>query len=446
MLKYIFTFGLVVLLTVSCDDYANLDDVQPINSVTPELAVTDRQSAQAAIVGLYSGMQNADLSFDGWLALPQYFSDETIFTGTFPTRLEFGNFNVFPDNTTMAVVFTAFYNGINRTNNVIDVIPTVEDPTLTEADVNSFLSEAYFIRSLMYFYLIQGWDDVPLILTPTREVGLALEVPKNPRSEIVAQMVGDLNFAVENLNPGLSQGLSVEAVHALLARLHQVEGNHADAYSHAIDALGGADFDLTETAYLEDEIFFLQFSAIESNALNFFYGPAEFGGRHSIEPSRKLIDSYEDGDIRKDLSVVDDPDVASVPFGIKYDDFAGGISAGSDPIMFFRQAEMVLIAAESAARAGDFSDANNWYNQVRVRAGLGEQTLDGGNFEDLILQERFVELAMEGGHRLWDLRRTGRDLDVLGPLGYQPCDDVWPLPQREIDRNRNLEQNACCNC
>lgn len=446
MFKYILSFGLVALLLVSCDDYADLDDVQPINSVTPELAVTDKKSAQAAVIGLYDAMQNGTLSFDGWLAMPQYFSDECDFTGTFPTRLQFGNFNVFPDNTTMAAVFTAFYSGINRCNNVIALIPEVEDPTLSEADINSFLAEAYFIRSMFYFYLIQGWDEVPLVTEPTREVGLILEVPKNTRAEVVSQMVTDLTFALDNLVDGLSSGVSVAAVNALLARLHQVEGNHQEAYNHALAAIGGGGFDLTNFDYLADEIFFLQFAAIDANALAFFYGPAEFGGRHSIEPSRKLIDSYEDGDIRKGLSIVDDPEVASVPFGIKYDDFAGGISAGSDPIMFFRHAEMVLIAAESAARAGDFANANKWYNQVRNRAGLGDQTLDANNFEDLILQERFVELAMEGGHRLWDLRRTGRALDVLGPLGYQACDNVWPLPQREIDRNRNLVQNNCCNC
>ena len=446
MFRYILSFGLVALLLVSCEDYANLDDVQPINSVTPELAVTDKKSAQAAVIGLYDGMQNGDLAFDGWLAFWQWFSDEMNFTGTFPTRLQFGNFNVFPDNTTLAANFTAFYSGINRCNNVIDVIPGVEDPTLSETDINSYLSEAYFIRSLYYFYLIQGWNEVPLILTPTRDVGLALEVPKNSRAEIVNQIVTDLTFVVNNLQNNLSAGVTVAGANALLARLHQIEGNHAQAYTHALAAIGGEGFDLTNFDYMADEIFFLQFSPIDGNALAFFYGPAELNGRYDIQPSAALLSAYEPGDIRKDLSVVEASASAGVPYGIKYSDFTAGAGAGSDPIRFFRHAEMVLIAAESAARAGNFTEANKWYNQVRNRAGLADRTLDANNFEDLILQERFVELAMEGGHRLWDLRRTGRALDVLGPLGYQACDNVWPLPQREIDRNRNLVQNNCCNC
>jgi hypothetical protein len=111
-----------------------------------------------------------------------------------------------------------------------------------------------------------------------------------------------------------------------------------------------------------------------------------------------------------------------------------------------RHAELVLIAAEAAAREGNFDDANMWINQVRARAGVADVTLDAGNFEDMILMERFRELSLESGHRLWDLRRTGRALDVLAPFGYDACDNVWGLPQRDIDRNPNLVQNGCCNC
>ena len=107
---------------------------------------------------------------------------------------------------------------------------------------------------------------------------------------------------------------------------------------------------------------------------------------------------------------------------------------------------MVLIAAEAAAETGDFETANTYFNQVRARAGLEEKTLNASNYVDLILAERFVEFAFEGAFRLIDLRRRGIAEQVLGPIGYDACDSVWPLPQRDIDRNPQLEQNNCCNC
>lgn len=439
--KYILLAVLIMPAFQSCEIF-DLDTPQPNTAVGPENFITNRQSAQAAVAGAYDALQ--DYAFDGWLSLPQYFSDETVFTGTFPTRLEFGNFNVQTSNTTMATVFTQYYVAINIANNILDVLPTAEDPTLADpAVVNSFLAEARMIRAISYFHLWQGWNEVPLITTPTRGVGEELNVPKATADEIIRQMGEDLDFAEANLG-GSTLGLTPAAATALKARIALYQGNNQSAYDLATTVLG-PDFDLTAFAYLEDVIFSVDYSSTDGNSYAFFYGAAEVGGRHSIEPSAKLIAAYEAGDIRKDLSV-DVVTVPGTPFGIKYDNFAASSGAQDDPILLLRHAEQVLIAAEAAARLGNFGDANMWFNQVRARAGLGDLTLNAGNFEDLILQERFVELAMESGHRLWDLRRTGKALSVLGPLGYDACDNVWPLPQRDIDRNPNLVQNGCCNC
>ena len=81
---------------------------------------------------------------------------------------------------------------------------------------------------------------------------------------------------------------------------------------------------------------------------------------------------------------------------------------------------------------------------MRTRAGLANKTLDASNFVDLILQERLVELALEGPHRFLDLRRRGKAATEIE--GYSGCNDIWPIPQRDIDRNPNLTQNTCCNC
>lgn len=433
----------LLIVSVTACDYYDLDAIQPIDSVPANLAITNAQSAAAARAGLYDELQDATLAFDGYLAMPQYFSDEADWTGTFPTRAEFDNYNVLPANTTMAGVFTDYYDIINVANNILEILPTVEDPSLDDASlVNNFLAEARFARAFAYFNLVQGWNDVPLILTPTRGVGEELNVPASPVAEVIAQIITDLEFARDNLTDA-SLGITPAAASALLARIALIEGRWADAEAAALAAIG-PDYDLTTVPYLEDEIFYIKFNSTDGNSLAFFYGTAELNGRHSIEPSAKLIAAYEEGDIRKDISI--GVDGSGVPYGNKYNDFNAATGAQTDPLLVIRAAEMVLILAEANARMGDFETATRYLNQVRNRAGLDDVTLTAENFEDLILQERFVELAMEAGHRLWDLRRTGRALDVLGPDGYEACDDVWPLPQRDIDRNQNLVQNNCCNC
>ena len=434
----------LVLGTMTGCDFFNFEDPQPLNSLPPDLAITNRQSAQAAVAGVYDDIQDGTLAFDGYLMMWQLFSDEAIFDGTFPTRLEFGNFNVFPANTTMAAVFSDFYAAINTANVVIDRVPKVESTDLDVPGVRqSFEGEARFVRALCYLHLTLGWKDVPLITTPTSSVGDELNVSTSPASAIYDQIIEDLEYAAANVDPALSLGVTPDAANALLARVALYQGRWQDAFNLATGVLGDG-FDLTAFPYLEDELFFLKFSPTDGNSLAFFYGTAELNGRHSVVPSDVLINAFEDNDIRKDETY--GYDGLGIVYGNKYRDFAAGGGTQSDPVRFIRHAEMVLIAAEASARLGNFDDANMYFNQVQARAGIDAITLDASNFEDEILAERLRELALESGHRLWDLRRTGRALDVLGPLGYDACDDVWGLPRRDLDRNPNLVQNSCCNC
>lgn len=67
---------------------------------------------------------------------------------------------------------------------------------------------------------------------------------------------------------------------------------------------------------------------------------------------------------------------------------------------------------------------------------------DKDALRNLILNERRFELAMEG-HRFWDLVRTGKAPQVLGPLGFQAGKhELLPIPQNEIDISQGtLTQN-----
>lgn len=431
----------IVLGMFSC---AELDTLEPINSIPSNTAFSSEASATAALNGVYNQMQAS--SFDKWLSLPQFFSDEANATGTFPTRLEYGNLNVFPANTTAAGVFTSLYTTINNANNVIEGVPTVEDESFTATERADYIAQSKFLRAHCYLQLVTLWGDVPLILTPTVDVGEVLNVAKSASADIYAQITKDFTDAATDLIATTGPLVaSQQAANAFLARVALYQGDWAGAISKATSALGDPNFDLTGVPFLSDQIYSLGFTSVDGNTLNFFYGPSDFGGRYSIGPSLTLINAYDPADTRFASTI--DTSSASVPYGLKYPDFAAGIAGtATDPIFFIRHAEMVLIIAEAYAEQGDFTNASAWLNQVRQRAGLGDATLDASNFVDMILQERFLEFAFEGPFRLIDLRRKGKALDVLGPIGYDACDDVWPLPQRDVDRNPNLVQNACCNC
>ncbi len=438
---------LILIMTISVCVFscADLEDVSPVNSVLSSAAITSKASANAALNGVYDELQDADLTFDGWLALPQFFSDEANATGTFPTRLEFGNLNVFPSNGTMASVFTDFYDAINVANNVIALVPAIQEDGFTDTEKNDIVAQAKFIRAQCYLQLGTLWQSVPLVLSPTSDVGEVLNVSVSSRDEIYNQIKADFNEAVTNITAETGPFVaSKQAANAFLARVALYEGNWAEAKAKAEGVLG-AGFDLTAVDYLADQIYSLNFTTADGNNLGFFYGTEGLGGRYSIGPSADIIAAFEDGDTRFAQSINNDN--PATPYGLKYPSFsAASAGTATDPIYFIRHAEMVLIAAEAAAEMGDFATASTHFNQVRNRAGLSEITLDASNYVDAILKERFTEFAFEGAQRLIDLRRRGKAEEVLGPIGYDACDKVWPLPQRDVDRNVNLQQNDCCNC
>ena len=77
-------------------------------------------------------------------------------------------------------------------------------------------------------------------------------------------------------------------------------------------------------------------------------------------------------------------------------------------------------------------------SDVDYAAGLSQAA-----FREAVYLERRLELANES-HRRFDLVRTGRLLDALADIGLtdvEPYRILYPIPQRELDTNPELEQN-----
>jgi hypothetical protein len=114
-----------------------------------------------------------------------------------------------------------------------------------------------------------------------------------------------------------------------------------------------------------------------------------------------------------------------------------------------RFADVLLMAAEALNENGKPGDALIHLNRVRARArggntGILPDITETGQaaLRDIILNERRHELALEGW-RYWDLIRTGKAQQVLGPLGFVAGQyELLPIPQNEIDISQGvLTQN-----
>ncbi|WP_121811219.1 RagB/SusD family nutrient uptake outer membrane protein [Mucilaginibacter kameinonensis] len=135
----------------------------------------------------------------------------------------------------------------------------------------------------------------------------------------------------------------------------------------------------------------------------------------------------------------------------------------------FRLGEIYLNYAEAEAALGNSSEALNYLNKIRVRAGMPTITATGAALTDAIRHERRIELCFEG-HRFFDIRRWGMaeigSKDALGititptsPANtsftykvttiqkrtWVPSFYYYPIPRKEIQINPNIKQNPNYN-
>lgn len=114
--------------------------------------------------------------------------------------------------------WNSFYRGINTSNTVIERAANIDgmDPAIRDVRI----AEARFLRALQYFYLVQMYGDVPLNLTEI--VGVQTEATRSPASEVYAQIITDLEAAIEVLpavQPQFGRATRGAAQH-LLAKVH----------------------------------------------------------------------------------------------------------------------------------------------------------------------------------------------------------------------------------
>jgi hypothetical protein len=94
--------------------------------------------------------------------------------------------------------------------------------------------------------------------------------------------------------------------------------------------------------------------------------------------------------------------------------------------------------AEACALAPSASDgetqARLYLNKVRNRVSLPDKNSSGTALFNDIINERRLELAMEG-HRFWDMVRTGKAAAAFAGKGTfrAGVSDLLPIPQAEID-------------
>lgn len=422
----------------------------PQNQIVSNTVFSTDQTANSAMVGLYSQMGASLTLYSGALSIYcGLAADELISVYQLSEDMPFYNNAILSNDPTVQGAFwVPAYADIYQANAILDGVSN--STGMSEAMKTQLTGEAKFVRAATYFYLTNLFGDVPLPLTTNATTNASLA--RTPAAQVYQQIITDLRDAqtllavtTDNTRP------SQLAATALLARVYLYQKDWADAETAATAVISSGSYILDSITNVfmntSKETIWQLVPPAAATGFNttegYNFGAA--GGYILYQMTPALLSAFEPGDKRDSQwvgSFVSGNDTAYYPY--KYKAYFS-YTLTEDEIVL-RLAEQYLIRAEARAEQGkNITGAQQDLNMVRNRAGLPATTATTpSSLETAILHERQVEFFAEYGQRWLDLKRTAQIDAVLGAdkSGWKSYSALFPIPLIDIQHDVNLTQNS----
>ena len=441
-----------------------------------------------AIMGAYAPLQNIFGNGISWFfALTSRCDDLRLPTSTAAYLDGIENFSDGDNNALTLAVWEYYYQIINRTSTILELIDGVE---FTDTDLKTHIKgEAHALRAYAYWSLGWQFGGVPIVLnTITAEDARGLQ--RSTLEETFAQATDDYNKAIgflpEEWGPSDRGRITKYAAQGMLARLHMFRSEFSSAIPLLKSIIMSDKYQL-EPDYKNcfdnafdngrERVWEVQFmgeqsgegSTFQSNFIGNILpitftedGYLEHHGNSGSLATDSLYNAYEPGDLRRDISIhigsinqqnnIDKVSKRVIKWA--HDSYRTNIRndiAGNLPIL--RYTDVKMMYAEALNEMGYVQDdiAFEILNEVRRRAGLQKLTsLDlptQQDFREAIIRERRVEFAFEG-MRWRDLLRWGMAETVMhmhfslpqqgsGFYSMKPHQKIFAIPFEVLNRYDN---------
>lgn len=451
------------LLIAACEDFVEID--APRTETVRETVFSSDETADAAMAGVYNTVLLPHFALFGGGAeiaggllsdeLVEPFLDSESFIG-------YARNDVQPDDANVSgKLWSEPYAAIYNSNSIIEGL-TGNDQI--NPDLRDHLhGEALFMRALLHFYLVNFFGAVSYVVSTNIEINnrLSREGPSQVYPKIIRDLVEAERLMFEDYR--VADGDRVRAnryaATALLARVYLYAGNWSETEATASKVIGQTGFYNLETL---DNVFtatsqgsILQVASIglsENENISplgdYFVLTSvpriSLGGLASLNAD--ILSFFGPNDARRGSWIgIYTSGATTLYYSNKYKNHLDNEVAPPENTVILRLAEQFLIRAEARAQLNDIPGAVADIDVIRARAGatLLADSIPGISQTQLlefIEQERQRELFIEGGHRWFDLKRTGRADEVLAPrkADWQPTDVLLPVPESELERNANL--------
>jgi len=211
-----------------CDDEL-LDQENP-NSITPATFWQTGDDLEKGVIGAYSPITGVQY-YGRMFVFGTDYRDDVINGFAVSPRTAAGRFQGTSDVAAVRVIWQEGWKAIVRANEAIFQATDIEMDGARKAELTG---EALFIRSFVYFDLVNLWRNIPLITTPLT-FDEANSVTQAAPEAVFTQLASDLETARQVL-PRTRTGNGVGratwgAASAMLAKVHLTTGNHTAAES-----------------------------------------------------------------------------------------------------------------------------------------------------------------------------------------------------------------------
>ena len=316
MKKFITLFLSATLLLVSCSD--DFTDINPVGALS-DASLQNATGVDLLLVGAYSMLDGIrqghgddwHVTGDNWWM--DVLADEAHKGSTDGDQADLLALELYTWDTTNPYILNkwrAIFAGINRSNSVISLIESSEDPSSFTTE----MAQARFLRGHFNFELQRMWVNVPFI---SSENFAASEFNQPNSGPIWSEIENDFQYAVENL-PASRGGAYSEpgrpiksAAQAYLGKAQLYQGKWAEASSSLDAVVNSGDYALASDYFSNfrsagengsEMIFSIQFAAdggqsFQGNrggTLNFPVGPMTGGLCCGFyQPSQNLANAFQ---------------------------------------------------------------------------------------------------------------------------------------------------------
>ncbi len=435
--KYIPIFFLTLFLS-ACEGFL---DVELDDEIITSEAIVNRETAEAATIGLYNSLQSFSLYGGDFVLLADLLSGNGIATGFRQRYEDLASARVPTTNPYIEDAWVGYYNIINSANNVLNSIENIDG--ISEEARSRIQGTAFYFRALSLFDLLRQFGEffdtgsafgVP-VFTEVLDRSTALDVARPGVADTYSQVIADLTAAEKALpDDGDRFFVTQAAAQALLARVYLYQKDYANARAYASLLIDNPEYELNgnyadnfDTEGSQESIFEIEFTTQDGNDLSRLLMLAS---GNEVSASGELWDFFEEGDARQEQFLR--------RFGvvrcIKYGGLATDIFTN---VLVSRLAEMYLIRSEAIANTDGVAAALPDLNTVRSRS-LPDSPVEASSLEEYneaLLRERRAELAFEG-HYWFDLVRLGKALEA------RDIEDeyrrILPIPNREVQTSNGV--------